>query len=1145
MLLPVVAASRPKWGKLYGASESLAIAELAANRDSLLVVVAPSTTELLQLDVELRFFAGPDVQVNVLSDWETLTYDRVSPHQEIISQRIRTLYNLSHTSRGILLLTAAALMQRLPPRAFLNQHALIIKQGDTLALDEFRGRLVDAGYRLVTQVEQHGEFAVRGSILDLFPMSSSSPYRVEFFDDEIETIRTFDVDTQRGLKKATYIELLPAHEFPLNETGIALFRKQYRNSFAAESKNTPIYTAVSEGRAPSGIEYYMPLFFDETSHLFEYLPDNASFVLVDGAHQAFTQFEANTSDRFEQRRHDVERPILPPERIYLTAKEVESVLVDRSTHRTQRFEIEKPGKTGLNLATEAPGLYPLDARGERPMGSVQDFLGKFPGRVLFVAESTGRREALLDQLIGNRLTPETVEDWQEFLESDRDLCLTTAPLDRGLHLPDAKIAMITESQLGSGKIKRRERRKPTRDSEAIIANLTDLRMGAPVVHIDHGVGRYQGLTSLELGNVKNEYLTIQYAGDDKLYVPVSSLHLISRYAGASEESAPLHKLGTDTWQKVRRKAAEKAYDVAAELLEIHARRAARKGFAFPENSDNYTVFSDAFPFEETPDQLSAIEAVVKDLRSAQPTDRVVCGDVGFGKTEVAMRAAFVAVDAGKQVVVLVPTTLLARQHHKNFMDRFADWPVQIESLSRFETAKEQKGILARLASGGIDIIIGTHKLLSKDIKYNNLGLVIIDEEHRFGVRHKEHMKALRSEVDIVTLTATPIPRTLNMGLAGMRDLSIIATPPQHRHAIKTFVGEWSDVQIKEACERELARGGQIYFLHNEVRTIERMVQDLERIVPGARINFAHGQMRESDLEQVMNDFYHQRFNILVSTTIIESGIDIPSANTILINRADKLGLAQLHQLRGRVGRSHHRAYAYLLTPPKGSMTSDAEKRLQAIESLEDLGVGFTLATHDLEIRGAGELLGEGQSGQIQEIGFTLYSELLTRAVKALKEGKLPDYDKPLAHGTEVDLGVPALLPEDYVPDVHQRLILYKRISHAVDYDALRDLKIELIDRFGLLPTQTDRLFDVMRLRHRCEQLGIERLELNPGGGRIIFDTDPKIDPMTLIQILQRHNDIYRFDGKQTLRIIKSFAESSEAQEFTDQLLDSLTPSKAA
>ncbi len=1145
MLLPDVAASRPHWGKLYGASESLAITELASKTGNLLVVVASSTTELLQLDVELRFFAGLGTSVNVLSDWETLTYDRVSPHQDIISQRIRTLYGLSEASEGILLLTSAALMQRLPPRAFLDQHALIIKHGDTLALDEFRGRLVDAGYRLVSQVEEHGEFAVRGSILDLFPMSSNRPYRVEFFDDEVETIRTFDADTQRGLQKATHIELLPAHEFPLNEEGIALFRKQYRNSFAAESKNTPIYQEVSEGRAPSGIEYYMPLFFDETSHLFEYLPNNATFVMVDGAQEALSQFAANTADRYEQRRHDVERPILPPEQIYLSASEVENALAPRKTFQTQRFEIEKPGAKALNLATEAPGLYPVDARGERPMGSVQDFLGKFPGRVLFVAESTGRREALLDQLIGNRLNPTTVDSWQEFLDSDRDLCLTTAAIDRGLHLPDAKVAMVTETQLGSGRIKRRERRRPTRDSDAIIANLTDLSIGAPVVHIDHGVGRYQGLTSLDVGNMENEYLTIQYAGDDKLYVPVSSLHLISRYAGASEESAPLHKLGTDTWQKVRRKAAEKAYDVAAELLEIHARRAARKGFAFPESSDNYTVFSNAFPFEETTDQLSAINAVVEDLRSSQPTDRVVCGDVGFGKTEVAMRAAFVAVDAGKQVVVLVPTTLLARQHHKNFMDRFSDWPVQIESLSRFETAKEQKGILARLASGGIDIIIGTHKLLSKDIKYHNLGLVIIDEEHRFGVRHKEHMKALRSEVDIVTLTATPIPRTLNMGLAGMRDLSIIATPPQHRHAIKTFVGEWSDVQIREACERELARGGQVYFLHNEVQTIERIAEDLERIVPGARVNFAHGQMRETDLEQVMSDFYHQRFNILVSTTIIESGIDIPSANTIIINRADKLGLAQLHQLRGRVGRSHHRAYAYLLTPPKGSMTKDAEKRLQAIESLEDLGVGFTLATHDLEIRGAGELLGEGQSGQIQEIGFTLYSELLTRAVKALKEGKLPDYDKPLAHGTEVDLGVPALLPGDYVPDVHQRLILYKRISHAVDSEALRELKIELIDRFGLLPEQTNRLFDVMRLRQRCEAMAIERLELNPGGGRIVFATEPKIDPMALIQMLQKHSSIYRFDGKQILRIIKPFADSDEAQAFVDQLLDTLALPEAA
>jgi len=1101
MLLPEISQGGKHWGRLYGASESLAVSELAAQRKNLQVVVASNTAELLQLDAELRFFTDPDIPVHVLSDWETLTYDRVSPHQDIISQRIRTLYNLSEASRGILLLTAAALMQRLPPRSFLEQHALMIKQGETLALDDFRRRLVEAGYRLVSQVEEHGEFAVRGSILDLYPMSSPLPFRVEFFDNEVETIRTFDSDTQRGLDKADHIELLPAHEFPLNEEGIGLFRKQYRNTFAAESKNTPIYLEVSEGRAPAGIEYYMPLFFEQTSHLFEYLPASAEFILVDGSEDAFSQFESNTADRYEQRRHDVERPILPPVDIYLTAADVSNELSKRTTTNTQRFEIENTDKHKINFKTEAPGLFPIEPRGERPLGSIQDFLGKFPGRVLFVAESTGRREALLDQLIGNRLNPATVDDWQEFLDSDRELCLTTAGLDRGLHLPESRIAMITESQLGSGRIKRRERRRPTRDSEAIISNLTDLRIGAPVVHIDHGVGRYQGLTSLDVGQAENEYLTIQYAGDDKLYVPVSSLHLISRYAGASEESAPLHKLGSDTWQKVRRKAAEKAYDVAAELLEIH--------------------------------------------RSPQPTDRVVCGDVGFGKTEVAMRAAFVAVDAGKQVAVLVPTTLLARQHHQNFMDRFSDWPVQIESLSRFETAKEQKEILGRLASGAVDIIIGTHKLLSKDIKYNNLGLVIIDEEHRFGVRHKEHMKTLRAEVDIVTLTATPIPRTLNMGLAGMRDLSIIATPPQHRHAIKTFVGEWSDVQIREACERELSRGGQVYFLHNEVQTIERIVEDLERIVPGARVNFAHGQMRETDLEQVMSDFYHQRFNILVSTTIIESGIDIPSANTIIINRADKLGLAQLHQLRGRVGRSHHRAYAYLLTPPKGSMTADAEKRLQAIESLEDLGVGFTLATHDLEIRGAGELLGEGQSGQIQEIGFTLYSELLTRAVKALKEGKLPDYDKPLAHGTEVDLGVPAILPEDYVPDVHQRLILYKRISHAADSDALRELKIELIDRFGLLPIQTDRLFDVMRLRQRCEHLGIERLELNTSGGRIIFADEPNIDPMAFIQMLQRHSDIYRFDGKKILRIIKEFPESADGQEFVDQLLDSLTIPKAA
>jgi len=861
--------------------------------------------------------------------------------------------------------------------------------------------------------------------------------------------------------------------------------------------------------------------------IFDYLPGNANFIHVDGAEEGMQQFWDTTAERFEQRRHDVERPILPPGQLFIEPKEMQKHLKAFHCISTQRYEIENPARSGLNYPTKIPDLYPVDARSERPMGPLQDFIAQLKGRVLFVAESTGRREALLDQLVGNRLTPETVDSWTAFLNSERDLCLTTASLDRGVFVPDAKVAVITESQLGAGRVKRRERRRPTRDSDAIIANLTDLSIGAPVVHLDHGVGRYQGLTTMDVGGMENEYVTIHYAGDDKLYVPVSSLHLISRYTGSSAEGAPLHKLGSDAWQKAKRKAAEKAYDVAAELLEIHARRAARTGFAFPANSDNYTNFSDAFAFEETPDQLSAIDSVVSDLRSSQPTDRVVCGDVGFGKTEVAMRAAFVAVDAGKQVAVLVPTTLLAKQHHQNFLDRFADWPIQIESLSRFVKAKDQKAILDKLSTGGIDIVIGTHKLIQKDVKYKNLGLVIIDEEHRFGVRHKEHMKALRSEVDIVTLTATPIPRTLNMGLAGMRDLSIIATPPQHRHAIKTFVGEWSDVQIREACERELTRGGQIYFLHNEVATIERITRTLEEIVPNAKVQYAHGQMRESDLEAVMVDFYHQRFNILVATTIIESGIDIPSANTIIINRADKLGLAQLHQLRGRVGRSHHRAYAYLITPPKGVMSSDAEKRLNAIESLEDLGVGFTLATHDLEIRGAGELLGEGQSGQIQEIGFTLYTELLERAVKALKSGQLPDYDTPLAHGTEVDLGVPALLPHDYVPDVHHRLILYKRIGAAKSNAELKELKIELIDRFGLLPPQTSNLFGVMQIKLRCAQLGIERLEMNAHGGRILFNKKPNIDSMELISLIQKDAKTYRFDGQQMLRITKEFDEPEQ------------------
>ncbi len=1128
---------------------ALAIAEYVAAQQSLVVVVCPTMPDLLRIESELQFFSGDTDNIQSFIELETLPYDRISPHPDITSQRIRVLHNLGERQTGVLLITASALTQRVAPHSFLVQHSLTLQTGDEIVFDDFLAHLVDAGYRHVSQVEEPGEFTRRGAIIDMYPMASIHPLRIEFLDNEIESIRLFDADTQLTLEKIDKVDMLPAHEFPLNEAGIRQFRRAFRDAFDTDTRNSPVYRAVSDGQAPAGIEYYLPLFFESLSTVFDYLPQNSRIVLLDQFDNALNDFSESVDERYEQRRHDIERPVLPPDALYLNPDETRDALTAFNQITVGSFELdEQPGQKGYqavhNFATASPGLYPLGKSTDKPAELLEQFINEFEGRVLLTAESAGRRESLLEQLLACGIQPGSVDSWHEFKNAKSRLALTTAPLEEGLQVSpptsNSPVAIVTEVQLGGGRVRTRERKRAARDSDAIIANLTDLNIGAPVVHIDHGVGRYQGLAILEVGGIETEFLTIAYAGDDKLYVPVSALHLISRYLGASEDSAPLHRLGSDHWEKVKLKAAKKAHDVAAELLEIHARRAARKGFAYPGDSDNYRQFSQSFAFEETPDQWNAIAAVVDDLRSDRPTDRVVCGDVGFGKTEVAMRAAFLAVDAGKQVAVLVPTTLLAQQHHQNFNDRFAEWSVNIESMSRFKSAAEHKSILEKLASGGIDIVIGTHRLLQKDVHYNNLGLVIVDEEHRFGVRHKEHMKALRAEVDIVTLTATPIPRTLSMGLSGLRDLSIIATPPQHRHAIKTIVSEWSDNQIREACARELSRGGQIYFLHNEVASIERMAQTLQEIMPQASIGVAHGQMRESELESVMYDFYHQRFNILLCTTIIESGIDVPSANTIIINRSDKLGLAQLHQLRGRVGRSHHQAYAYLIAPPIKALSASAQKRLQAIESLEDLGVGFTLATHDLEIRGAGELLGEGQSGQIQEIGFTLYTQLLERAVDALKSGKLPDYDKPLARSTEIDLGVPALLPDAYVPDVHLRLILYKRIAHAKDNDTLRELKVELIDRFGLPPPQTDYLFDSTRLRLRCNEMGIERLELNARGGRLVFNDKPAIDTQALISLLQTEPDEFRFDGKSVLRISRDLEYHDERFEYIDALFNRLS-----
>jgi transcription-repair coupling factor (superfamily II helicase) len=1145
-LQPVLpaAGARVIWSRLYGDSLPLVLARAAQTHDGLLLIVTPDSQDAERLQQQLQFFcADRTLQILCFPDWETLPYDRFSPHQDIISQRLQTLQGLPSLHTGVLLVPVATLLQRLPPRDFLDQYGLLLDRGQRLDLDDMRARLEKAGYQCVAQVMEHGEFAVRGSLLDLFPMGASLPYRLDLFDDEIETIRTFDPDTQRSLDQVEHVRLLPAREFPVDEAAITRFRQTWRSCFEGDPQRALIYRDVSNGLLPSGIEYYSPLFLAETASLFDYLPVATCLVTADDARAAIAGFREQLAERYEALRHDIERPILPPQRLYLDDNETAEALRGYAHIEVQRAESLEGGAPGTaRFATRALPTLRVQARAERPAAALQDFLAGFHGRTLICAESAGRRETLFSQLREFGLDPRQVDSWQAFSDGDNALAITVAPLEHGAWLAvQPPLAIITEPQLFGERALQERRRRPKRDAEAIVRNLTDLTIGAPVVHEDHGVGRYLGLQTLRVGGFETEFLALEYAGNDKLYVPVASLHLISRYTGSSPDSAPLHKLGSDQWQKARKKAAERVRDVAAELLDIYARRAARKGQAAQIDQEEYLAFASAFPFEETPDQAQAIEAVLEDMRCERPMDRVVCGDVGFGKTEVAMRAAFIATQSGRQVAVLVPTTLLAQQHYQNFCDRFAAWPVHIDVLSRFRSKKQQDGIIEAFRNGTLDILIGTHKILQKDIRPKNLGLVIIDEEHRFGVRQKEQLKALRTEVDLLTLTATPIPRTLNMSLSGLRDLSIIATPPVHRLTIKTFITEWNQGTIREACLREIKRGGQVYFVHNEVETIERIARELRELLPEAAIEIGHGQMRERDLEQVMLDFYHRRFNILLCTTIIESGIDVPTANTILINRADRLGLAQLHQLRGRVGRSHHRAYAFLMVPPRNAMTHDAIKRIEAIESLEDLGAGFTLATHDLEIRGAGELLGDEQSGQIQEIGFTLYSELLERAVAALKAGRQPELDRPLNHGPEVDLHMPALIPADYLPDVHTRLILYKRIASANDQDGLRELQVEMIDRFGLLPQPVKNLFAVTELKLKAAPLGIVRIDIGDNGGRVMFGAQPNVDPTTIIQLIQGRPQHYKLDGADKIRLQFDMREPVERIGHLTTLLNSLSP----
>jgi len=990
---------------------------------------------------------------------------------------------------------------------------------------------------------EHGEFSARGAILDLFPMGSDIPFRLDFFDDEIDEIRLFDPDNQRSKEKVLSIELLPAHEFPTDQAGINLFRRQYRELFSGNIHKESIYHQVSDGIMPAGIEYYLPLFFEQTNTLCDYLPEDALVIVSGNIDKAIDHYWVDVEYRYEDRRYDQTKPLIAPQSLFLNHEELYLALkpFDRITIKAthdERNELERQNEDKSESET-SKGIIKYDVSTlpdltinhqlKQPFELLNVFLSdkETPKKVLFVAESNGRRESVLELLKRNKIVPPIFNTIEAFIESDDAFGITVNALtsgfifqNKGTSLRNA-IALITETELLGDRVRQSRRRKKQQDihADAIFKNLAELSTGQPVVHIEHGIGRYLGLQTLETGGIVTEFLTLSYANDAKLYVPVASLHLISRYSGTDAEHAPLHKLGNDTWSKAKRKAAEKVRDVAAELLDIYAKRASNKGYQFSRNKDDYQGFADSFGFEETLDQEQAIHAVLADMLSDKTMDRLVCGDVGFGKTEVAMRAAFVAVNDGKQVAILVPTTLLAQQHYENFKDRFANWPISIEVLSRFKTAKQQTEIVAKVESGHIDILIGTHKLLQNSIKYHDLGLLIVDEEHRFGVKQKDKIKQLRANVDILTLTATPIPRTLNMAMGGMRDLSIIATPPAKRLAVKTFVRQRDDALIRESILREILRGGQVYFLHNNVDTIEKTAADIQTLLPEAKIITAHGQMRERDLERIMSDFYHQRYNVLVCTTIIETGIDVPSANTIIMDRADKLGLAQLHQLRGRVGRSHHQAYAYLLTPHEKRLTKDAKKRLDAIASLEDLGAGFTLATHDLEIRGAGELLGEDQSGSMSQVGFSLYMEMLDQAVSALKEGKQPSLDQVLSKQTEIDIRVPALLPDDYIFDVSLRLSLYKRIASCKTNNELDEIQVELIDRFGLLPQASKNLVHIAKLRLKAQKIGISRIEASQTGGSIEFSNDTNVDPIFIITLIQQQPKVFKMDGANKLKFM--------------------------
>jgi len=1104
------AGERLQWPAFAGSADALLLAHAANTARGktgrgLMAVVTGSASDAQRLLQEIPWFDG-SLRVRLLPDWETLPYDGFSPHLDLVSERLATLYAVMRGECDILLLPASTAVCRLAPPAYLAAYTFFLKQGERFDGEQFRAQMTLAGYAHVTQVVAPGEYSIRGGLIDLFPMGSQLPYRLDLFDDEIENIKTFDVDSQRTLYPVAEVRLLPAREFPLDNAGRSRFRQRFREAFEGDPGRSSIYRDVSNGVATAGIEYWLPLFFEETATFFDYLPASSLLCLHNHVAEAVRAFWREAQSRYTMLSGERSRPLLPPTELFLG--EEQFFVATRAYARL-----------GLTAGSDGPArnlpVLAIDRRADDPLRRLKSFIEEFPGRSLLLTETAGRRETLATLLADYGLQPRACGSYDEFRTGDAMLALGVGPLHDGFLLDG--LAIITEAELYADSPSRRARHVAARRTsiDNWLRDLTELKVGSPVVHEQHGIGRYQGLIHLDLGEGDTEFLELHYANDARLYVPVSQLHVIARYSGADPDSAPLHTLGSQQWEKAKRRAALQARDTAAELLALYALRAARQGHACDFKAHDYDAFADGFGFEETPDQAGAIAAVIADMRSGRPMDRLVCGDVGFGKTEVALRAAFCAVAGGRQVAVLCPTTLLCEQHFQTFSDRFADWPVRIAELSRFRTARESAQALHELADGRLDIVIGTHRLLQKDVHFKRLGLVVIDEEHRFGVRQKEALKALRAEVDVLTLTATPIPRTLAMSLEGLRDFSVIATAPQKRLAIKTFVSRFSDGIIREALLREFKRGGQVYFLHNEVETIENMHDRLGKLLPEARIVVGHGQMKERDLERVMREFTQQRANLLLCTTIIETGIDNPHANTIIINRAEKFGLAQLHQLRGRVGRSHHQAYAYLLTHDEAALNKQARQRLEAIQMMDELGAGFYLAMHDLEIRGAGEVLGASQSGEMQEVGFNMYSEMLNRAVAALKQGKDPDPSQPLAITTEIKLHTPALLPSDYAPDVHQRLTLYKRLADCTRDDELRELQEELVDRFGDLPPQARALLESHRLRLLCKPIGISRLDA--GGEQIVlqFEANPPIDPLRIIALVQKDRS-YRLAGQDRL-----------------------------